>query len=162
MRHPFNRFKAGAMTALAAFAVMGFMAESAIAETSIKVDVNLGGPGVTWRRRPATVIVPGTRTRWVRDYSDADVYQYGDSWYCYRGGNWYQSSRYRGPWLQLDVDAVPQQVYYSPGNYHHFDHEVATNVRRDRGRHSGWSGHGDNRDNAGDRGNQGGRGHGRR
>jgi hypothetical protein len=156
MRHPNLRLNAIAAAALAALAILGFIVPSALGAASVRVNINLGGPGVEWRQRPSTVMLPGTRVSWVREYSDADVYQSGSSWYCYRGGNWYRSRNYRGPWGGVSVNLVPREISYAPANYHHFDHGNGMNGRRDQGQRPGNSG--DNRDNRNYRGNGGNRG----
>ena len=124
------RLNAVAAAALAALAILGFIALPAAGATSVSLNVNLGGPGVVWHQRPHMLLVPGTQISWYQDFSGADVYQDGSWWYCYRDGRWYRSSGYQGPWSDVDMNTVPQRILYVPARYHHFDHGSAMGAQR--------------------------------
>ena len=132
------RLNFAATAALAALVLLGFIAVPALARTSVSVNLNIGGPGVEWNQPPPMVVVPGTRVSWVQGYADADVYEYGSLWYCYRGGRWYRSAGYRGPWVVVGGGSVPRDITGVRGGYHHFDHGVVAGSARGHGRRGGF------------------------
>ena len=163
MRNPNLRINAVAAAALAALAILGFIALPAFA--GLKVNINIGGPGVVWQHRPPMVMMPGTRTYWARDYSNADVYQSGSWWYCLRGDNWYRSSSYRGPWNGVSMGVVPNEIVSAPVSYRHMSRPGPASPERGPGQspglhrgNSGNPGHPGNSGNKGNRGNNGGPG----
>lgn len=54
---------------------------------------------------------------------DCDMFQYQGAWFVYYSGYWYQSSRYDGPFVVVDVRSVPRPVLEVPsGRWRHHPH----------------------------------------
>lgn len=89
------------------------------------------------------------------DRCSDDVFRHGNVWYRLRGGYWYRSRHWRGPWVAMDVRRVPERVLVVPARHwkHHprrsprtvivvNDHDNGRHYKhkkhkRDRGRHAG-------------------------
>jgi hypothetical protein len=78
---------------------------------------------------------------------DDDVFRADNLWWRLRGGYWYRSASWRGPWMAVDVRRVPERVLVVPARHwkHHPRHDgrrvVVVNDHHDNGRHRG-HGHG--------------------
>ena len=70
-----------------------------------------------------------------------DVFRHGNVWYRLRGGYWYRSRHWRGPWVGVDVRRVPERVLVVPARHwkHHPRHRArqVIVVNDDNGRHRG-------------------------
>lgn len=109
--------KTGMLAALlAALAISGCAAESA--EYSARVEVsNARAPlRVAWVSRPAYAVQ--YRGVYVVDANaydaDCDIFQFSGVWYAYTGGFWYRASGYRGPYVAISVERVPQRIFEVP------------------------------------------------
>jgi len=77
---------------------------------------------------------------------DDDVFRSDGMWWRMRGGYWFRSGSWRGPWVAVDVRRVPERVLVVPArNWRHRPHWEERNVvvvrEHDRGRHHGHHGH---------------------
>jgi hypothetical protein len=99
---------------------LGVVAPNAQARTNVSIGLNFGdrydGPEPYWNGAPDVAIVPGTNVYYVQD-SDYDVYRYGRYWYYNSDSRWYRSRSYRGPWVYVGYQSVPQQIGYVPTQY---------------------------------------------
>lgn len=156
------------------------------AATSVGFSVRIGDPyrgaSLRFSNEPDLILVPRSRVYYVRNY-DRDLYRYGGMWYLIDDGYWYRARSYRGPFIRVDLRAVPREVYYVPTSYRRHwgtpagygrdwdrdwrwdrerdqriyqerDYRYRDRRYRDRGRHRGWDWNGD-RDQSGDRNREG-------
>jgi hypothetical protein len=100
---------------------------NASAEVQINANIHTGHSSISFEQEPDVVVVPGTRVYYYEAPS-YDVYRYGSAWWVDRGGVWYRSASYRGPFVQVTFQRVPHQVIVIPAEYH----------RHDNGWHRGW------------------------
>ena len=54
------------------------------------------------------------------DY-DGDLFRVGGVWYNYHDGYWYRSGAYDGPYVAIDVETVPREIFEVPADHwrHH-------------------------------------------
>ena len=103
----------------ASLLISGCAAESA--EYSARLEVsNARAPlRVAWISRPA--YVTQYRGVYVVDASvydaDCDIFQFSGSWYAYTGGYWYRASGYRGPYVAISVERVPERIFEVPSGH---------------------------------------------
>ncbi len=111
---------------------------------------NAPPPPVMFRSEPRVIVVSDVQV--VQDERcDDDVFRSDNNWWRLRGGYWYRSASWRGPWVSIDVRRVPERVLVVPARHwkHHPRHDGRTViVVRDgdrghhRGRHGGEHGRG--------------------
>jgi hypothetical protein len=107
-----------------ALCALALAATTAAAATQTWVGFQIGisggnAPPMAWRDEPHVVMVDEV---WVVDDShcDEDVFRYGNTWWRMRGGWWYRSASWRGPWRSVDVRIVPGAVLRVPRDrWHH-------------------------------------------
>jgi hypothetical protein len=92
------------------------VAGEAIGEVGVNVNINLGPPPVTVVAPPAVVMVPQSQVYFVPGVS-FDVFYHNGYWWSPRGGTWYRSRAYNGPWGVVDHRYVPPQVIQVPHDY---------------------------------------------
>ena len=126
----------------------------ASAEVQVNANIRTGHSSISFESEPDVVIVPGTRVYYYEAPS-YDVFRYGNAWWVDRGGVWYRSASYRGPFIQVSFQRVPHQVIVVPAEYHHHDnglhrgwekhrgHDDDQGRDEDHGRHEGHGHHGD-------------------
>jgi len=73
---------------------------------------------------------------------DDDVFHADSMWWRMRGGYWFRSASWRGPWVAVDVRRVPERVLVVPARHwkHHPRHDGRTVIvvqDHDRGHHRG-------------------------
>jgi len=74
----------------------------------------------TFTIQPRVSIIPNTSVYYVRDASNYDLYQFGNSWYLVDQGNWYRSNNWRGPFISVQVGSVPRDVVTIPTSYRRY------------------------------------------
>ena len=121
-------FVVASLCLLGSFVVAGV--PNASADVQISANVHTGHSSIYFETQPDIVVVPGTRVYYYEAPS-YDVFRYSNAWYVDRGGVWYRSSSYRGPFIQVSYQRVPHQVIVMPAEYH----------RHDNGLHRGWAKH---------------------
>ena len=139
--------------ALAALALILVAPTRAHAETffGFQIGINTGHPApVYFRHRPRLVLEPQTKVYVVADnFGDRDAFRYGGFWYVCDGGYWYRASRYRGPFVSIDVRKVPRPIFYVPEErWHHHYADLAP--ARERMRHDDMRGRGERGGRRGD------------
>jgi hypothetical protein len=108
---------------LAALLAGGCATESARYSASLEVSNAPPPLRVVWVSRPAYAME--FRGVYVVDddayQTDCDIFQYSGSWYAYTGGYWYRASSYRGPYVTISVERVPQRIFEVPARHwkHH-------------------------------------------
>jgi hypothetical protein len=94
-------------------------------------------PPVVFRSEPHVIVVNDVQV--VDDNRcDDDVFRTENTWWRLRGGYWYRSTSWRGPWFSVDVRRVPERVLVVPASHwkHHPRHDGRTVVvMRDEDRH---------------------------
>ncbi len=136
-----NRFckVGGSALLLGALLACGAPKEVA-AGVDVGVNVNLGPPPVVVAEPPAMVMVPNTSVYFVPE-ANFDVFFYNGYWWSPRGGRWYRSGAYNGPWKHMDRRFVPRPVFRVPHDYRHvYARERHIPYREWRDHHGG--GHG--------------------
>ncbi len=120
---------------LASLIGFGFLALPASAGAAVRVAVDINAPParILFDSEPQRLCIPGTRVYYVGGYDDADVYCFGPWWYAYRGGYWYRSNRWDGPWSGVVYRSVPREVVYVGPRYRHFAHVTPAEWRRQNG-----------------------------
>jgi len=72
---------------------------------------------VDFTERPSMAIIPDTQVYYLRDESQYDLYQYGNTWYLVDDGNWYRAPSWRGPFVGTTMGRVPRMVVSIPAGY---------------------------------------------
>ena len=100
-------------------------------------------PPVVFRTEPRTIVVNDVYV--VNDERcDDDVFRTNNVWWRLRGGYWYRSTSWVGPWVAVDVRRVPERVLVVPArHWKHRPHggRVVYVEREEHGHHHG-HGHG--------------------
>ena len=115
---------------------------------------NAPPPPVVFRTQPHIIVVNDVQVV-DDDRCDDDVFCSDNMWWRLRGGYWFRSATFRGPWVSVDVRRVPERVLVVPErNWKHpprRDGRTVIVVRdrerfreHDRGRHG--HGHGRGRE----------------
>jgi len=73
--------------------------------------------GQTLAAEPKMNFIPNTDVYYVRNAPDFGLYRYADHWYLVDAGEWYRASSWRGPFLHVDVEGVPDEVMTIPESY---------------------------------------------
>jgi hypothetical protein len=121
-----------------------------------QIGVNGGNaPPPVFRTAPRVIVVNDVQV--VDDTRcDDDVFCADHMWWRLRGGYWYRSGSWRGPWYAVDVRRVPERVLVVPArNWKHYprhDERSVVVVHNERERY-------DRHDNGEHRGDDRGRGH---
>jgi len=105
-----------------AWAMTTTLATPAQATVMLNVGVHVGDsppppPAFVFDSEPEVILVPATRVYYVPQ-QDFDLYRYGRYWYINRGGWWYRSAGYRGPFGYIGYDRVPASILRVPPKYH--------------------------------------------
>ena len=90
----------------------------AAAGVNVGVGINIGPPPIVVSAPPEVVMVPNSQVYFVPGVQ-FDVFFYNGYWWSPRGGIWYRSRDYNGPWGVIDRHYVPGPVYRVPHNYRH-------------------------------------------
>ena len=103
------------------------LASGAQAQTRTWFDfrIGIGGgspppPAIVFTGEPRYVMVDDVRI--IRDdHCDDDLFMVDRAYWRMRGGVWYRSVSWRGPWVVIDVRRVPERVLVLPARYwrHH-------------------------------------------
>jgi len=91
-------------------------AAGAATQTWFGFQVGVSGgapPPFAWRAQPHVVVVDAVQVV-SDDRCDEDVFSYGGAWWRMRGGWWFRSATWRGPWRAVDVRVVPGPVLRVP------------------------------------------------
>lgn len=86
------------------------------ASAGVNVNINLGPPPIVVARPPEVVMIPGLPIYFVPNL-DIDVFFYNGYWWSPRGGYWYRSRAYNGPWRGIDRRYVPAPLFRVPRDY---------------------------------------------
>jgi hypothetical protein len=115
---------------LVAALALATLAARADAQTSTWFDFQVGirggsppPPAIVFAGEPRYVMVDDVRV--VRDdRCDDDLFMADRAYWRMRGGVWYRSATWRGPWVVIDVRRVPERVLILPARYwrHHPRH----------------------------------------
>jgi hypothetical protein len=103
-----------------------------------QIGVNGGGPppAFAFRSEPRVVVVNDVQVV-DDDRCDDDMFHSDGMWWRLRGGYWFRSATWRGPWIGVDVRRVPERVLVVPArNWKHHPREGGRTVFvvRDRDR----------------------------
>ena len=134
----------------AALAVVMSVAQPLHAETQTWFGFQVGisggtpAPPIVFRTEPHAVMVNDVYVVDDPRCGD-DVFRADNLYWRLRGGYWYRSASWGGPWVAVDVRRVPERVLVVPARHwkHHPRYEAHTVVveHYDNGRHRG-EGHG--------------------
>jgi hypothetical protein len=86
------------------------------ASAQVSVNINIGPPPIVAAEPPEMVMVPGSAVFFV-PLPNIDVFFFNGYWWSPRGGLWYRSRAYNGPWGVVNKRYVPSSVYRVPGDY---------------------------------------------
>lgn len=86
------------------------------AQAEVNVNINIGPPPVVVAEPAEVVLIPQIGVYFVPD-SEPDLFFYAGFWWSPRGGGWYRSRAYNGPWVVVERRVVPAQVIRVPKNY---------------------------------------------
>ena len=110
-----------------------------------QVGVSGGSPPLApvFRSEPRVIVVNDVQVV-DDDHCSDDVFRTENTWWRLRGGYWYRSSSWRGPWASVDVRRVPDRVLVLPARtWKHHPRQDARTVavvrsdECDHGRHRG-------------------------
>ena len=91
----------------------------AMAATQVHVGFNLSFPApvVVYQSEPRWVMTPEARVCVVDDDAlDYDYFRYGGSYWIFSNNCWYRGSRYRGPFVAVRMDHVPEPIWRVGGH----------------------------------------------
>ncbi len=101
-------------------------ASPAMGHTSVRFNIGFWAPPppvAVFYEPPPMAWVPGTAVYYVdEDSFPYDCFRYGSYFYLDYDGYWYRSPGYRGPWIAIQAQYVPQPIFSVPvGYWHHRD-----------------------------------------
>jgi hypothetical protein len=103
-----TRIVAGGLLALA-------LTTPAFADTSVSIGFSFNTPPppvVVYRQEPRWVFVPQERVYIVADDNlGYDYFHYGSFYYIYDNDYWYRSSSFRGPFVAVRTEFVPESIW---------------------------------------------------
>jgi hypothetical protein len=70
-------------------------------------------PPPVFRSEPRVIVVNDVQVV-DDDHCSDDVFRTENTWWRLRGGYWYRSASWRGPWASVDVRRVPDRVLVLP------------------------------------------------
>jgi hypothetical protein len=76
--------------------------------------------GFVFSYEPRMNFVPNTSVYYDRRASGYDMYRYGNRWYLVDQGSWYTANDWRGPFISVSFDALPDEVATLPDSYRHY------------------------------------------
>jgi hypothetical protein len=82
---------------------------------------------------PALVVVPGTSVYQVPSAS-FNLFVFGDRYYSFHNGVWFQGRTHNGPWVVIAESAVPRPVLGVPVTYYKIPPGHAKRLKRERER----------------------------
>ncbi len=130
----------GSALLLGALLACGAPKEVGAGGVDVGVNLNIGPPPVVVAEPPAMVMVPNTSVYFVPE-ANFDVFFCNGYWWSPRGGRWYRSRAYNGPWRHMDRRFVPRPVFGVPHDYRRiYARERHIPYGEWRGRHGGGGG----------------------
>ena len=120
------------------------------ASAGVSVNINLGPPPIFAPAPPEVVMIPGSSIYFVPNLN-IDVFFYNGYWWSPRGGYWYRSRAYNGPWRTINRRYVPAPLFRIPGHYRgvyerepripygRWKHRERIERRQWREEHGGWN-----------------------
>ncbi len=104
----------------------GFINKASAGGPSIDIHIPVPLPPPPPRifvKPPEIIIIPDSPVV-IAPHPEMDVFFYKDYWWCPRGGNWYRSRNYNGPWKTVKPRYIPDNVHRAPRNYRPaYEHE---------------------------------------
>ncbi len=94
-----------------AMLLWGLTAATALADTNVDVNLNIGLPVLKVGPDPMMAVVPGTYVYFVVDL-DADLFFYQGYWWRMHNGHWHRAAAAGGPWVLFKV--VPHPLLNLP------------------------------------------------
>lgn len=76
--------------------------------------------GRTFTAQPQTYAIPRTSVYYVSSNDGYDLYRFGNAWYLADEGGWYRADTWRGPYISVQVGAVPRAVLTVPISYRRY------------------------------------------
>ena len=114
---------------LAVLVLAGVAMNAAPAKAGVDVNVNLGMPVAVVpapvvvspqpmyvEEPPEMVVIPRSGVYFAPGVS-VDLFFYNNRWWNRRGGRWYRSNGFNGPWASVGPRFVPAPVYRVPADY---------------------------------------------
>ena len=107
---------------LGLLAVIALVCSASVAHAQVSVDIGVNLPGP-----PSLVIIPHSPVAYAPAVP-ANLFFYGGDYYAFKGGHWYVSPVYAGPWaivapphIPAPLLAVPVRYYRAPpGHWKHW------------------------------------------
>ena len=66
---------------------------------------------------PKMHVIPNTDVYYQRRAPGYDLYRFADHWYLVDDGEWFESQRWRGPFVAAAVESLPEEVTFIPKEY---------------------------------------------
>lgn len=82
---------------------------SADAQDQLAMSNRRGGASIVISSRPEFIDLPDQGFS-VSIGSPYDMISYGNRYYLYQNGGWYNSSDYRGPWVNTEESRLPERI----------------------------------------------------
>jgi len=101
------------------------LAALALALTSIPVrdasaQTRYWRAGFTFSVEPRMNFIPNTSIYYDRRASGYDMYRYGNRFYLVDQGNWYSANDWRGPFVSVSYDRLPDEFNTLPNSYRRY------------------------------------------
>jgi len=101
------------------------LAALALALTSIPVrdasaQTRYWRAGFTFNAEPRMNFIPNTSIYYDRRASGYDMYRYGNRYYLVDQGSWYWANDWRGPFVSLSYDRLPDEFNTLPNSYRRY------------------------------------------
>jgi hypothetical protein len=90
------------------------------------VETEYRGTGFTVKPRMSPI--PDTDVYYIRDATDYDLYEFEGTWYLNDNSIWYSANSWRGPFEEIEVSVIPNEIATVPSDYR----RNWVSVRRDR------------------------------
>lgn len=93
----------------AAIVGMAFVNLPANAQDALAMSNRRGGTSIVISSRPNFIDLPDQGFS-ISVGSPYDIINYDNRYYLYQNGGWYNSSDYRGPWVTIDENRLPERI----------------------------------------------------
>jgi len=92
-----------------AIVVMVFVNLPLNTENALTMSNRRGGTSIVINSRPNFIYLPDQGIS-ISVESPYDIITYENRYYIYHNGGWYNSSDYRGPWVNIEYNRLPDRI----------------------------------------------------
>jgi len=122
---------------LAVAAAVVLLQAASAAQAGVSFSINVGGPPIVVAQ-PPDFLYPPELGFGVAVGVPYDMFYFSNSYYIFRGGGWYRTDYYGGPWIKVRPRELPPEFRrYRINRIHEFRDREYRVYSRDRGHYGG-------------------------